>query len=177
MKHFRLTTLLIVALSFFIISSCQLQQKEQKAKYVFLFIGDGMGISQVTTAEVFQANINGKDYEAVGFSKFPHTGFCTSHAANRFITASAAAGTALATGHKTNIGRIAMDTKADSALVTIAEKAKTMGMKVGIISSASIDHATPAAFYAHQDSRNMYHEISLELVTSDFDFFGGGGFR
>jgi alkaline phosphatase len=177
MKHFRIFVLLVAVFSFLSISSCQPQQKEQKARYVFLFIGDGMGISQVTTAEVFQAEIKDEQYRPLGFSKFPHTGFSTTYAANRFITGSAASGTALATGHKTNIGRISMDANADSALLTIAEKAKQEGMKVGIISSVSIDHATPAVFYAHQESRNMYHEISLDLAASDFDFFGGGGFK
>lgn len=177
MKCFRLYFIVLAALSLTLVTSCELQQQEPKAKYVFLFIGDGMGISQVTTAEKYQANINGKDYEPLGFSKFPHTGFSTTFANNRFITASAAAGTALSTGYKTNIGRISMDVNADSALVTIAEKVKEKGMKVGIITSVSLDHATPAAFYAHQPNRNMYHEISLDLASSNFDFFGGGGLR
>jgi alkaline phosphatase len=50
-------------------------------------------------------------------------------------------------------------------------------MKVGIISTVSIDHATPAAFYTHQLSRNYYHEIACDLAMSGFDFFGGGGFK
>jgi alkaline phosphatase len=59
----------------------------------------------------------------------------------------------------------------------VAELAKAQGKKVGIISTVSIDHATPGGFYAHQESRDNYHEIAHELVKSGFDFFGGGGFK
>ena len=70
-----------------------------------------------------------------------------------------------------------MDAAKEKPLETIAERAKKEGFKVGIISSVSIDHATPASFYAHQPERGMYYEISLELPKSNFDFFGGGGFK
>ncbi len=59
---------------------------------------------------------------------------------------------------------------------TIAEMAKESGYKVGVVSSVSIDHATPAAFYAHQPTRSNYYDIGAELVNSSFDYFGGGGF-
>jgi alkaline phosphatase len=101
----------------------------------------------------------------------------TTYAENRFITGSAAAGTALATGHKTTIGTISMDAAKEKPLKTIAEQAKEEGFKIGIISSVSIDHATPACFYAHQSERGMYHEIALDLPASGFNFFGGGGFK
>ena len=136
-----------------------------------------MGLSQVIATEAYQNATTGGEYERLSFRKFPSAGLSTTYAANRFITGSAAAGTSLSTGHKTKIGRIAMDTSGTVLLKTIAEKAKMQGMKVGIISSVSLDHATPAAFYAHQPSRSMYHEIGLDLAGSDFDFFGGGGFK
>ncbi len=177
MNRLRIFTLLLLAFSLITISSCEQQKAEPKAKYVFLFIGDGMGLSQVIAAEAFQHAINGGEYTPLGFRQFPATGLATTYAANRFITGSAAAGTSLATGVKTNISRISMDTSGTVPLQTIAEKAKLIGMKVGIISSVSIDHATPAAFYAHQKSRSMYHEIALDLTASDVDFFGGGGFK
>jgi len=176
MKRFRIYFLVLAAAAFIITISCEPVQKEKKAKYVFLFIGDGMGLSQVTAAEAFQASVQGEDFSHINFSEFSNVGFSTTYAETRFITCSAAAGTALATGNKTSIGRISMDVDGDSALATIAEKAKEHGMKVGIVSSVSIDHATPAVFYAHQPKRNMYHEISLDLAASNFDFFGGGGF-
>ena len=52
-----------------------------------------------------------------------------------------------------------------------------MGYKVGIVSSVNLNHATPAAYYAHQASRNSYYEIGLELIDSDFDYFAGGGLK
>jgi alkaline phosphatase len=70
-----------------------------------------------------------------------------------------------------------MDPEATIPYTSLAEQAKTQGMKVGIISSVSIDHATPAVFYAHQPSRNNYEEIDLSLLASPFDYFAGGGFR
>lgn len=150
----------------------------QQAKYVFFFIGDGMGLAHVAATEAYlgskQDNIG---FEKLNFTQFPAVGLATTFAENRLITCSAAAGTALATGNKTTINTISMDGKREKALETIAEQAKEKGFKVGIISSVSIDHATPAAFYAHQPNRNNYYQISLELPESGFDFFGGGGFK
>ncbi len=150
----------------------------QQAKYVFYFIGDGMGLAHVAAAEAYQAAINGgKGFDRMSFSRFPVNGLATTYAENRLITGSAAAGTALATGHKTTINTIGMDPSREQPMMTIAERAKRQGKKVGIISSVSIDHATPASFYAHQPSRNMYYRISRELPGSGFDFFGGGAFK
>jgi alkaline phosphatase len=140
-----------------------------QAKYVFLFIGDGMGIPQRTSAAQF---IKGK----LLMDSFPAQGVTTTHAADRFITGSAASATALAAGQKTNIGMIGMapDTR---KVKTIAEMARDRGQKVGIISSVSIDHATPAAFYAHVKKRSQYYDIAVALAESGFDFFGGGGLK
>jgi len=92
------------------------------------------------------------------------------------ITCSAAAGTAMACGYKTNNGRISVDPGGTEPFESIAVKAKRSDYKVGILSSVSIDHATPAVFYSHQPDRNMYFEIGLDLTESDFDLFAGGGF-
>ena len=147
----------------------------RKAKYVFLFIGDGMGMPQRSAAEVYLSKkTNGGNQQLLAMNQFPAQGVTTTHANNRFITGSAAAGTAMACGVKTNINFIGMD-PALNAVPNIAELAKESGMAVGIVSSVSIDHATPAAFYAHQPTRKMYHEISVDLVESGFDYFGGGG--
>ena len=59
---------------------------------------------------------------------------------------------------------------------TVAEKAKKAGKKVGVTTSVSVDHATPAAFYAHQADRNMNYEIAIDLTKANFDFYAGGGF-
>jgi alkaline phosphatase len=139
------------------------------AKYVFLFIGDGMGIPQRTAAE----KLMGK---RLLMDTFPAQGITATYAADRFITGSAAAATALACGQKTDIGMIGM--APDQRHVrSIAEMARDQGMKVGIISSVSIDHATPAGFYAHVKSRNQYYDIAAALAESGFHFFGGGGIK
>jgi len=153
-------------------------------KYVFYFIGDGMASVQIHAAEAYLASLQEDDTVPGGLkaknlwlSRLPAQGMASTYAWNRLITGSAAAGTALSCGKKTNIGVIAMDPDATMPYMTLAELAKAEGKKVGIVSSVNIDHATPAVFYAHQPSRNNYHEIAMELANSDFDYFGGGGFR
>ncbi len=140
-----------------------------RAKYIFLFIGDGMGFPQKTAAEQYSG-------QRLALDTFPAQGVTTTYAADRFITGSAASATALGAGQKTNIGMIGM-TPDQKPVKSVAEIARDSGMKVGIISSVSIDHATPAAFYAHVKSRGMYHEIDHALAASGFDFFGGGGLK
>lgn len=138
-------------------------------KYVFLFIGDGMGFPQKMAAAQYVE-------EKLLMDTFPYQGVTTTSAANRFITGSAAAATAISCGKKTTIGRIAMDAGMKS-LKTIAEMARERGMKVGIVSSVSIDHATPAAFYAHVPDRSQYYDIDIALAKSGFDYFAGGGLK
>lgn len=177
MKGFNHTIrILIFSVSFVLLISGFLQA--QQAKYVFYFIGDGMGITHVAATEAYLAAKKQEiGYEKLSFSTFPTTGFANNHALNRLITGSAAAGTALATGHKTTINTISMDGKRTQNLTSMASMAKEKGFKVGIISNVSINHATPAAFYANQPDRNNYYEIGLDLINSNFDFFGGGGFN
>ncbi len=137
------------------------------AKYVFFLVGDGLGIPQRMATEAYAGR-------KLLMDTFPAQGLTTTHANDRFITGSAASATALATGVKTNINYIGVDPEF-KRLSTIAEMAKQQGKRVGIISSVSIDHATPAAFYAHVKHRKMVHEIDVALAQSGFDFFGGGG--
>ncbi len=152
------------------------------ARYVFLFIGDGMGAAQVQATAAYLANQT--EHDDIGGStkvvplamrSLPVLGMQQTSSWNTLITDSAAAGTAISTGHKTAWGVLAMDPTATVNLPTIAEVAKQSGMKVGIVSSVSLDHATPASFYAHEPSRNNYHFIGHALVDSGFDYFGGGG--
>ncbi|NMA45469.1 MAG: alkaline phosphatase [Lentisphaerae bacterium] len=139
-------------------------------KYVFLFIGDGMAAPQRTMAADFAKRVH--DYELL-INELPYAVATTTHAANSLITDSAASGTAFACGAKTNNGYIGVtpDGKPVESVAYVAQKA---GKKVGIITSVTINHATPAAFYAHNLSRNNYYEIGLDMVASGFDFFGGG---
>ncbi|MEG2121757.1 MAG: alkaline phosphatase [Rikenellaceae bacterium] len=143
----------------------------KQPKYIFYFIGDGMGASQVYIANSY---LKSKGEKGLSFTSFPVLGLVDTECHGRQITDSAAAGTALATGVRTTEGMIGMS-RDTVALENISTTLHNRGMKVGIISTASIDHATPASFYAHQPSRDMYFEISEELPTSNFEFFGGGG--
>ncbi|MPQ46380.1 alkaline phosphatase [Marinifilum sp. N1E240] len=159
-------------------TSKQSEYKGAAPKYIFFFIGDGMGLSQANTAEAYLGALNKTNgIQKLNLSSLPKQGFYTTYASDRFITGSAAAGTALSTGGKTTVNTIGMDAKRQKPLKTIAELAKEKGYKVGIVSSVSIDHATPAAFYAHQPTRNMYYNISLDLSKSGFNYFAGGGFK
>jgi len=166
----RLSGLLAIAL----LIGCQ--EIPHQAKYVFLFIGDGMGLAQVATAEAYLANNNGEiGSKALNFSQFPVLGTITTYSASNWITCSSAAGTALATGTKTTNGMLGM-TSDTITLKAITYKIKEAGYKVGVSSTVTLDHATPAAFYANAASRNDYYTIATQLPATGFDFFGGGGF-
>ncbi|WP_419779956.1 alkaline phosphatase [Maridesulfovibrio sp.] len=143
--------------------------KGKSAKYVFLFIGDGMGLPQKSATEAFTG-------EQLTMNTFPAQGMTTTSAANRFIVGSAAAATAIASGQETNIGMLGM-APSQKHVKSIAEMAKADGKKVGIVSSVSIDHATPAAFYAHVPTRGQYYDIDVALSESNFDYFAGGGLK
>lgn len=153
-----------------------LAAKAQQAKYVFYFIGDGMGLNQVNTTEMYLGEQQGRiGTEPLCFASFPVAGMATTFSASNSITDSAAGGTALATGVKTYNGAIGVDTDKERVM-SVAERAKRAGKKVGVTTSVSVDHATPAAFYGHQPDRSMYYEIALQLPEAGFDFYAGSGF-
>ncbi len=147
-----------------------------KAKYVFLFIGDGMALPQINSAEAYMSSVNGTPVgvKQLAFTRFPAQGMTTTYDALSFITDSASAGTAIASGNKTESGVINYNVAKTEKFTTIAELAKNAGMKVGILSSVNLDHATPASFYAKEQSRNNYYNISMQMADSDFDYFAGG---
>lgn len=148
----------------------------KKPKYVFLFIGDGMAHPQVQAAQVFNGNNTYGEVEAslVNFSKFPITGVATTHDSTSFAPDSASTATSISAGVKTHSGTIGLTADKQTAVETIAEKAKKEGMKVGVLSSVTLNHATPAAFYANVESRGSYYEIGLQMADSGFDYFAGG---
>ena len=158
----------------FVLASCTSEVK--KAKYVFYFIGDGMGFSHIALTEAYNAAKDGKiGSEPLGFTQFPVMGMATSYSASNMITCSSAAGTALSTGFKTNNGMLG--TAPDSSdLKSISYMIHDAGYKVGVMTSVTIDHATPASFYANSTARNDYYTIAAQLPLSGFEFFGGGGF-
>lgn len=147
-----------------------------QAKYVFLFIGDGMSMTQISSAEVFATARSSKDINItrMGFSRFPVVGMVTTYDAGTFITDSASAGTAIATGNKTLSGVVNMDVGKTQEFKPITEYAKAAEMKVGIVSTVTLNHATPASFYAKAPSRSNYYDIAVQLAKSNFDYYGGG---
>ncbi len=148
-----------------------------KAKYVFYFIGDGMGVNQVNLAETYLAAIEGRIGVApLLFTGFPYTGLVTTFSATNGVTDSAAGGTALATGEKTRNGALGVLADGNTSVSSVASWAKAAGAAVGVATSVSIDHATPASFYAHVPNRNMYYEIGQQLVSTGFDFYAGSDF-
>ena len=145
----------------------------QTPKYVFFFIGDGMGANSVQLTEMYLASVQGKlGIEPLCFSQFPVATMATHYSFNNDVTDSAASGTALATGVKTKNGRLGTDPDGNP-LRNMAEMAKAKGQKVGIVTTTGVNHATPGAFEAHQPDRGMYYEISQDMIANGFDFYGG----
>ena len=147
-------------------------------KYVFYFIGDGMGTNQVLSAEMYRSAIQGAPLGRVQtlMTTFPYSGQVSTYSGSNGITDSAAAGTCLATGTKTKNGMLGMN-EDTVPVMTIAERLRERGWGIGIMTTVAIDHATPAAFYAHVAKRSQYYKVGKQLIKSEFDFFGGAGFH
>ncbi|HON19347.1 MAG TPA: alkaline phosphatase [Salinivirgaceae bacterium] len=172
----KIINLLLVLL--FIAYACQTDHgsKPQKAKYVFYFIGDGLGLSHITLAEAYLSENyqTGYDKNHLIFFEMEHVGLTKTYAQNRLITNSAAAGTALASGYKTITKHIGLDPE-KQRLIPITKTIKDNGLKVGVFSTVGINHATPAAFYAHVTDRDDYRTIARQMPEMLFDLYGGGG--
>ena len=146
--------------------------RAEPPKYVFLFIGDGMSTPQRMIADEFsRARGDGQ----LVMNTLPMQATTRSCSASSLITDSAAAATAIACGTKTSNGKVGVDPQ-NKRLESVAEVAKKNGKKVGIVTSVTINHATPAGFYAHRSHRGQGYEIGLDLIDSGFDYFAGGGF-
>lgn len=141
-------------------------------KYIFLFIGDGMSTPQRMMADEFSRKRDGRQ---LVINTLPYHATTRSCSANQLVTDSAAAATAIACGTKTANGKLGVDPE-DRPLESVAEVAKKRGRKVGIVTSVTINHATPGGFYAHRSRRSQGYAIGLDLIASNFDYFAGGGF-
>ena len=169
-------------------------QSVKTPKYVFLFIGDGMSYPQIQSTADYLGALTDEDYwqaqpslddnqgaildgpEYLNFMNFEGVGTAVTFDSNSFAPDSASTATSIATGHKTYSGSINVDETGTVEYETIAEQLKAQkGYEIGVITSVNLNHATPAAFYAHQASRNDYYDIGLELVESGFEYFAGGG--
>lgn len=142
-------------------------KKNQGPKNVILLIGDGMGLSQMSSAYFYS------DTEPA-FSRFPVVGLIKTSSAKQKITDSAAGGTAFACGQKTYNGAIGVDIDSNE-IPSLIDHFKMMGASNGMVSTSSVTHATPASFYAHTVSRNMQVDIAEHLLKAPIDFIAGGG--
>ena len=143
--------------------------------YIFFFIGDGMGIAQVTNAQLYNARVLGNSTPLLS-TTFPVASMATTHSASSDVTDSAAAGTALSTGHKTVNGMLGV-TPDSVAVTSVAKKLFDAGYGVGIVTSVAIDDATPGAFYAHVPSRSQYYDIGRQLAECGYQFAAGASLR
>jgi alkaline phosphatase len=145
------------------------KKKPKTPKNIILMIGDGMGVAQVYAGiTALRDNTN--------FQRCPVTGLVKTLSADSYITDSAAGGTALSTGHKTNNGYLAV-TPDGVPCETILEMAEKKGISTGLVVTCAITHATPAAFYSHINNRDGYEEIASQLLNTDVDVFIGGGWN
>ncbi|MEN6419340.1 MAG: alkaline phosphatase [Clostridiaceae bacterium] len=142
-------------------------------KYIFLLIGDGMSTPQIQAASEALAAEN---HAPLSFVSFPVCGYAHTKNVENEVTDSAAAATAISSGVKTTNGYLGLD-PSGNRLTSIAELLRDAGRKIGILTTVSLDHATPAGFYAHVGSRRTYNDIADDLFASGFDFFAGGGFH
>ncbi len=162
-----------------LLASCQsgMSLNNNKAKNAILFIGDGMGPTQMTAGRLYK----GGSFYKMNYENFTHTGYSKTYSSDTYTTDSAAGATALATGVKSYNGSISMtDPKWEKdhkskPLQTIADLAKAAGKSVGIITTTRITHATPACYFAHVLQRDSEAEIAEQVLTSEVDLWIGGG--
>jgi len=182
------------------IHSAPQPMEEHRAKNVILFIGDGMGISTVTAARIYDGQSRGETGEEnlLSFERFPHVALVKTYNTNQQVPDSAGTATAMNTGVKTRAGAINVGPAVEigdceaglaSPLPSAAEKLSEEGVAVGIVSTARLTHATPAAVYAHSPDRSWESDaaipaaergkgcadIAAQLVEFPFTVALGGG--
>lgn len=134
---------------------------------IILMVGDGMGLSQISAAiEEHDRKLEMERFQVVGLSK--------TRSAKEQITDSAAGATAFSTGVKTYNGAVGVD-QHGRARETILELLGNKGFATGLVATSVITHATPASFYAHEDSRENYYQIAADMKKAPLDLFIGGG--
>ena len=143
------------------------EQASSEVRNVILMIGDGMGVTHVQIASM-------RAGKSLAMEGAQYVGLAKTYSANNRVTDSAAAGTALATGRKTNNGSIGVDVN-NNPVKNIREKAQEAGMSTGVVVTCEITHATPATFLAHAASRKLMDDIAVDIVKSGVDVFIGGG--
>jgi len=165
--------LILVALVFtFACKEITRAEKNAKVKNVIVLIGDGMGNQQRRIAAIVEGN--GDANHRLVCESLTTSGVAFNHSLNAIVTDSAAAGTALATGYKTNNKMISM-TPDEKPRTTILEACKKLGKSTGLITDVTMAHATPAVYGAHVKQRKMYYEIASQYLKNRIDFLMAGG--
>ena len=170
MKTRRFFSVLLIVTALFSTFSCSNNDNQTpiKAKNVIVMIGDGMGPAQVYSLILTSD-------EQTAFQRFPYSGFSITKSASNEITDSAAGGSAIANGTKSNNGNVGLN--ADSIpMPSMLELFAEQGKKTGIVVTCAVTHATPADFIAHNINRNNNEEIALEISDKEgLDVLFGGG--
>lgn len=157
-------TAMLVVLS----GCCGKQEQPRRVENVILMIGDGMGIGHVTQLIIE----NG--LQPVAMERAQAVGLVRTFSANNRVTDSAAAGTAIATGTKTDNSRLGRDPQGND-LSSILTRAQAAGYPTGLVVTVDLFDATPGAFYAHVDDRASRDTITVQLLESGIDVAMGGG--
>lgn len=145
------------------------KEEAVKPQNIILFIGDGTGLSQLSTLWYYYD-------DKPNYERFSTVGLSKTNSSSDKITDSGAGATAFSIGEKTYNGAIGVN-KDSVSKETIFELLSKKGYNTGVISTSSITHATPASFYAHVKNRNDHEKIAQHLADSEIDFFAGGGTR
>ena len=161
----RINLISIAALVMFAITSCC---NEPQVKNVIYLIGDGMGFGAVSSLLLTEDEPTGFEIAS------PVIGLSETCSANNYVTDSAAGGTALATGTRTNNGYVGADPDGNQ-LTSVLRKAQTYGMKTGIVVNTTLTEATPGSFYGGVVSRKMVFDIAKQFTESEVDVAIGGG--
>src|SRR5688572_20635822 len=145
----------------------------RKAKNVILFIGDGMGVSTVTATRIYSVGVDGQ----LVLDQFPHTALSKTYSADTITPDSAPTMSSMVSGVNTNNGVIGFDEQTEfrdfqgdgdgQKTLTVFEQAKSNGKAVGVVSTARITHATPAACYSHINDRDNENAIALQALPGD----------
>lgn len=173
---------ILCALALCLMCATAMAEGESHPKYVFMFIGDGMGNPQVTATQYYLGAMENPDSDIpvpaqLSFTQFEALGLVTTYDASSFCPDSASTATSMASGEKTLSGVINYNIDKTEPFKLITEYAKEAGKKVGVITSVSLDHATPAAYYAKAPSRKQYYDIAVQGLTgTTLDYLGGGSF-
>ena len=141
---------------------------EPQVKNVIYLIGDGMGFGAVSSLLLTEEEPTGFEISS------PVIGLSETCSANNYVTDSAAGGTALATGTRTNNGYAGADPDGNQ-LTSVLRKAQTYGMKTGIVVNTTLTEATPGAFYGGVTSRKFVYDIAKQFTESQVDLAIGGG--